>query len=121
YLAWRSLPAPDRPRFITTMHGLNSVNWFSRIMTRGEVVIAVSEAVRSHILANYPEVPAERLRVIHRGVDPQAFPFGFKPSAAWRQDWERQFPHLQGRRLLMLAGRITRLKGHHDFLTLLAA
>src|SRR5690606_32465152 len=56
YLAWRSLPAPDRPRFITTMHGLNSVNWFSRIMTRGEVVIAVSEAVRSHILANYPEV-----------------------------------------------------------------
>jgi glycosyltransferase involved in cell wall biosynthesis len=121
HLAWRSLPPSQRPRFVTTMHGLNSVNWFSRIMTRGEVVIAVSEVVREYIRANYPDVPDERIRVIHRGVDPQAFPYGYRPSSSWKDAWERTFPHLRGRRLITLAGRITRLKGHHDLLTLLAS
>jgi glycosyltransferase involved in cell wall biosynthesis len=121
HLAWRSLASPQRPRFVTTMHGLNSVNWFSRIMTRGEVVIAVSQVVRDYIRTNYPDVPDERIRVIHRGVDPQAFPYGFKPSASWKEAWDCEFPHLRDRRLVTLAGRITRLKGHHDFLTLLAS
>lgn len=119
WLAWKSLPEAERPRFVTTMHGLNSVNRFSRIMTRGETVIAVSHAVRQYVLDHYPDVPTERLQVIHRGIDPQAFPYGFTPSADWQDRWLEDHPQFRGTRLITLAGRITRLKGHHDFLVLL--
>ena len=120
WLTWRSLPYTTRPRFVTTVHGINSVNRFSRIMTQGEAVVAVSEAVREHIRRNYGDVPDDRVHVIPRGVDPADFPYGYRPSDSWQEDWERQYPQLSGREILTLAGRITRLKGHHDFLRLLA-
>jgi glycosyltransferase involved in cell wall biosynthesis len=90
-------------------------------MTRGEAVIAVSNSIRDYILANYFDVPEARIRVIHRGIDPSEFPHGFRPAREWRARWEAAFPHLAGRKLLTLAGRITRLKGHREFLALLAA
>jgi glycosyltransferase involved in cell wall biosynthesis len=121
WLAWKSLPAGRRPRLVTTVHGRYSVNAYSRIMTRGEAVIAVSNSIRDYILANYLDVPEARIRVIHRGIDPSEFPHGFRPTREWLDGWEAQFPHLAGRKLLTLAGRITRLKGHFEFLELLAA
>ncbi len=45
YAAWRSLRPSSRPRFVTTVHGLYSVNRYSAIMTRGEPIIAISAAV----------------------------------------------------------------------------
>lgn len=120
WLAWKSLPHRLRPRFVTTVHGHYSVSPFSRIMTRGEVVIAVSHSIREYILANY-RIPEERVRLIHRGIDPDAFPHGFRPSQRWLERWAADFRHLQNRPLLTLAGRITRLKGHFEFLELLSA
>ena len=35
YLAWRGMPPGRRPRFVTTAHGVYSVNAFSEIMVRG--------------------------------------------------------------------------------------
>src|SRR5512135_1110470 len=43
WLAWRGINPRTRPRFVTTVHGLYSVSRYSRIMTRGEAVIAVSD------------------------------------------------------------------------------
>ena len=71
WLAWwvlRALPAAQRPRFVTTAHGLNSVSRYSAIMARGDRVIAVSDTVRRHLLAHYPVAP-ERIEVIERGVE----------------------------------------------------
>ena len=64
----------DRPRFVTTVHGLNSPSRYSAIMTRGERVICVSETVRDYVLRHYPRRDAGKLRVIPRGIDPAAFP-----------------------------------------------
>lgn len=119
YLAWRKMPEGDRPRFVTTMHGAHSVNRYSRIMTQGEQVIAVSEYIRQHIHENYPETPMEKVRVIHRGVDPAAFPFGYRPSSEWLDKWYVQYPQLQGKRVITLPGRLTRLKGHIQFIELM--
>ena len=69
WLAWRGLPPERRPRFLTTVHGLYSVNAYSAVMTRGERIIAVSDTARDYVLANYPGVEPERIAVIHRGVD----------------------------------------------------
>lgn len=120
YLAWRSMDPATRPRFVTTVHGMYGVNRYSRIMTRGEAVIAVSDTVRDYILANYPDCPPERIHVIHRGVDGAVYPHGWKPDAAWQQAFFAEFPNAAGKMLVTLPGRITRLKGHEDFLELIA-
>jgi glycosyltransferase involved in cell wall biosynthesis len=120
YRAWKGFPEQTRPRFVTTVHGLYSVNRYSRIMTRGEAIIAVSGAARDYITDNYPGVDAARIRLIERGIDPKVFPFGYQPAESWMARWYQDFPFLLERQVLTLPGRITRLKGHLDFLQLLS-
>lgn len=119
WLAWRGLDPGGRPRLVTTVHGFYSVNAYSAIMMRGERVIAVSDSIRAYILRHYPGTGPDRIRVIPRGVDPQEFPRGFRPDATWWERWRREHPQLNGRRLVTLVGRLTRLKGHEDFLQVL--
>ncbi len=119
WLAWRSMPKPARPHFVTTVHGLYSVNRYSQIMTWGEKVIAVSETVRRYILENYPSTKPNRVIVIPRGVAPSLYPYRFRPDEEWLQRWHTAYPQLQGRKVLTLPGRLTRLKGHADFIELI--
>ncbi|MCX6876403.1 MAG: glycosyltransferase family 4 protein [Verrucomicrobia bacterium] len=121
WLAWRSMPPLARPRLVSTVHGYYSVNAYSAVMTRGERVIAVSESIRRYVLENYPKVPAAVIRVIPRGIEPAHHPADYQPSAAWLRHWQAERPGLAGKRVLLLPGRLTRLKGHEDFFELLAA
>lgn len=121
WLAWRGMDPATRPRLVSTVHGFYSVNRYSAIMTRGERVIAVSESIRRYILENYPETPAENIRVIPRGIEPGNYGTGFQPSPEWLARWQSEQPGLQGKCVLLLPGRITRLKGHEDFFNLVAA
>jgi glycosyltransferase involved in cell wall biosynthesis len=120
WLAWRRMNPLTRPRFVTTVHGLYGVSRYSRIMTQGERVIAVSNTVRDYILREYPDSLPWRIQVIHRGVDGQAYPHGWKPDPVWQQAFFTQFPKAAGKQLVTLPGRITRLKGHEDFIELIA-
>ena len=115
WLAWRRMPPAERPRFVTTVHGLYSVGRYSAVMTRGERVIAVSETARRYALDNYPGLDADRVTRIYRGVDQARFRKGYRPSADWFQRWRAAYPTLGERPMVVLPGRITRLKGHHDF------
>lgn len=118
--ALRGMPAAGRPRFVTTMHGLNSPGRYSAVMTRGERVICVSDTVRRYLLEHYPQVDPRRLRVIPRGIDPARFPRAPHPDAEARRWAAQQHPALQGDGpLLLLPGRGTRLKGHREAVTLL--
>jgi glycosyltransferase involved in cell wall biosynthesis len=120
WLAWKSLPAANRPALISTLHGLHSTGFYSSIMCRGEHVIVVSETVRDYVRKNYSFVPEEQLHLIHRGIDGHEYPRGFQPDETWKVDFFAQFPKARNHPLLTLAGRITRLKGHQDLLRLLA-
>ncbi|QJE97430.1 glycosyltransferase family 4 protein [Luteolibacter luteus] len=119
WLAWRGMDPAKRPRLVTTVHGFNSVNRYSEIMTCGERVICVSESIRDHVLKHYPRVDPAKLRVVHRGIDPSDYPHGYRPSPEWIEGFHREFPATRGKRLLTLPGRITRLKGHEDFAKIL--
>lgn len=121
YLAWRGMPHGSRPRLITTVHGMYTVGRYSAIMTRGERVIAVSEATRDYIRNNYPAVPSNRIRVIHRGVEPSDYPYGYYPSNSWQRDWFAMYPRARDKYLVTLPARITRLKGHEDFINVIQA
>lgn len=120
WLAWKSLPKSLRPRFVTTVHGAYSVNAYSRIMTCGEAVIAVSETIREYIRRNYPKTSESAIRLIHRGCDTVEFPHGHRPTAEWLSRWETDFPRIGDRKVITLPGRVARLKGHHDFINVVA-
>jgi glycosyltransferase involved in cell wall biosynthesis len=121
WLAWRGMDPRNRPRFITTVHGLYSVNAYSAVMTKGEWVIAVSECARDYVLDNYPAVVPDRVSVIHRGVDRNIFPEEFRPDEDWMVAWQRQYPQLTDRYIITLPGRINRRKGVFDFIAIVAA
>ena len=120
-LALRGLPSHRRPIRVSTVHGLYSVSRYSAIMIRGDAVIAVSETVHDYILHHYSECPPDRIHQIPRGVAPAEFPHGYRPDEAWRMAFFEQFPQARDRQLLVLPGRLTRLKGHHDFIGLIGA
>jgi len=111
YLANRSLHLP----FVTTVHGFNGVNPYSKIMTRGDHVICVSNAVRQYIMRHY-DTDANRITVIPRGIDLVVF----NPENVDRT-FMKQFSQtygLQGRFVISAVGRITQLK---DIETLIRA
>lgn len=125
WLAWyalRGMPQAARPRFVTTVHGLNSPGRYSAVMTFGERVICVSQTVRDYVQTHYPQVDQAGLRVIPRGIDIAQFPRRPQPDRRARAWAREQLPALgDDERLLLLPGRGTRLKGHADGLRLLAA
>src|SRR5690606_19837578 len=58
WIGWRALqglPAASRPRFATTVHGLNSPSRYSQVMLRGERVVCVSDTVRDYVTRHYPD------------------------------------------------------------------
>jgi glycosyltransferase involved in cell wall biosynthesis len=114
--AWKSLPPTARPRLLTTVHGLNSVNFYSKVMTYGERVIAVSHCCRDYVLRNYPDTDPDKVIVVHRAVDSAQFPFGHQPTESWRASWIAEHPQLSDQFVVLLPGRLTRFKGHFDFL-----
>jgi glycosyltransferase involved in cell wall biosynthesis len=116
WLAWRGLSPERRPRFLTTVHGLYSVNAYSAVMTRGERIIAVSDTAREYVLANYPGVEPARVAVIHRGVDTAVYSPGYRPDTAWLATWCRHYPQTRGKYVITLPGRLTRRKGVLDFI-----
>ncbi|MCY3838538.1 MAG: glycosyltransferase, partial [Gammaproteobacteria bacterium] len=116
WLAWRGMPEVGRPRFVTTVHGLYSVSRYSAIMTRGERVIVVSDTARQYVEANYPDADVGKVERIFRGVDRTRLRRGFRPGEDWLAKWRSDFPACDGKALVLRPGRLTRLKGHHDFI-----
>jgi glycosyltransferase involved in cell wall biosynthesis len=116
--AWSALWAArwtKRP-FVTTYHGAYNENsaakrFYNGVMARGDLVIANSGYTRDLIRARYG-TPQTRIRVIHRGVDVQAFdPAMVAPErvvklrTAWGVKPED--------RVILQAARLTNWKGQH--------
>ncbi len=115
--AWLTWFANKRLRipFVTTVHGFNSVGKYSEIMTRGDAVICVSNPLKEFIEAHYG-TPAEKITVVHRGIDPQEF----DPSNVdreWMASFRKEYG-LAGKYVVTAVGRITELK---DYETLICA
>jgi glycosyltransferase involved in cell wall biosynthesis len=112
WLAWLA-NRPLRIPFVTTVHGFNSVNPYSRVMTYGDRVICVSTAVRDYIRRHY-RIPEEKIVVIPRGVDLERFDPD-RVDRDFMSDFSRRFG-LEGRFVVTIVGRITRLKDHETFI-----
>ena len=83
--------------------------------------ISISGFIRDYILTHYPDVDASRIELIHRGVAPGQFAYGYRPSAAWLSAWRERYPEFSDKFLVTLPARITRWKGQEDFLEIIEA
>ena len=121
WLAWRKMDPATRAHIVSTVHGFYSTNFYSAVMTKGERVIAVSKSIRDYILEHYPKTDPDLIRLVYRGIEPDHFQRGHQPDTEWLEKWRADYPEFEGRILILLPGRITRLKGHKDLFELIAS
>jgi len=108
------------PSIVTTFHGPYSINSYSSIMAKGDVVIAVSKMIKTYILKNY-KINPKKIFLNYRGVDAKEFPYLFKPKDSWINEWNKDNPETKNKILLTLPGRVTRWKGQIHFLNIIAS
>ena len=123
--AWSALLAMRRlepkPKFITSVHGLNSPGFYSGVMLRGEKIVCVSDTVKKYVLETWPNTDGGKISVISPGIDAAEFPYGHEVDQQWLDNFLIEYPRLSGEKLLLLPARATRLKSHIVALNLLAA
>jgi len=113
YFANKNLHLP----FVTTAHGMNSVNAYSRVMTFGDQMICVSEVIKDYLLSNY-KVDEQKLHIIQRGVDMRLFEPG-SLDKGFIKDF-RQTHSLNDCFVVTSVGRITYLKDYESFIKAIA-
>lgn len=95
--------------WISFAHGANSISWYSKVMTAGDLVVAPSRYIADY-LHNAYGLDMAKVRVIPRAVerakfDVDALDHDFIERK--REEWQ-----LAGRYVVMGVGRITQLKGY---------
>ena len=110
--------------FMTTCHASYNIHgnkWkrrYNAIMTRGQRVIAVSNHVATYLMDNY-DIDQRKMRTIHRGVDLKKYGTD-KVIPAQIIEVTKQWRLPEDARIILLPGRITRLKGHHVLIEAMA-
>jgi len=123
--AWSALKAAKKENchFVTSFHAAYTrggflKNYYNSVMTKGEKVIAISDFIARHIQENY-EVTKDQVVTIPRGVDCRKFnPAAISAERIIKMASDWQLP--DGVPVIMLPGRLTRLKGHTAFIEALA-
>jgi len=110
-------------RFMTTFHATYNFatppkRWYNSVMAKGERVIAISNALKDHILENYTFNP-NRIRVIHRGIDLERFDPA-RVSAERVIQLSREWRLPDGVPVVLLPGRLTGWKGQTVLIEALA-
>ena len=117
--AWSAYWAAKKAgvHYMTTFHGTYGLGpWglkklYNRVMTYGERVIAISEHIKRHILANY-KISEDKIRLVHRCVNTEKFsPEAVTPERMINTVRDYNIPG--DKKVLLLGGRITRWKGQH--------
>ncbi|MBP3225223.1 MAG: glycosyltransferase family 4 protein [Campylobacter sp.] len=101
---------------VSTVHGLNSVNFYSKIMVDADKIICVSNATKDYVVRNFG-ADVSKIRVIPRGIDLEKF----NPSnldAEFMTKFRAEFGLKRGDFIVASVGRITQLK---DYETLIKA
>jgi len=102
YLANKKLNIP----FVTMVHGFNSVNAYSKIMTYGDKVICGSQFMVDHIIKNY-HTPIEKIVLIPEGIDLNSFDTELDNQFIF--EFKRKY-HLENSYIISHIARITHWK-----------
>ncbi|XPV69593.1 MAG: glycosyltransferase family 4 protein [Halarcobacter sp.] len=98
---------------VSTVHGFNSVGFYSSIMTKADKVICVSNAIKEYIQTNY-NTKEDKITVIPRGVDIELF-----CEKSIDEDFINKFKkdfNLEHKFIVSSVGRVTQLKDYETFI-----
>ncbi|APW66996.1 glycosyl transferase [Poseidonibacter parvus] len=100
-------------KVVSTVHGFNSVSFYSKIMTKADAVICVSNSIKDYIQKKY-NTNSKIITVIPRGIDLELFNIGninnkFVENFRDRYSLENKF-------IVTTVGRITQLKDYETFI-----
>jgi glycosyltransferase involved in cell wall biosynthesis len=100
-------------KIVSTVHGFNSVGFYSSIMQKADAVICVSNSIKEYIQKNY-NTNENKIIVIPRGIDLEVF----NPQNIDR-DFIENFKikyRLEDKFIVTSVGRVTQLKDYETFI-----
>ena len=104
---------------ITSVHGLNSVSFYSKIMTRFNRIIAVSQTAKNYIIQNY-HIDENKITVIYPGVNTHLFSSSqVATNTKLDHDLAALNPILNTQGFILLPGRIAENKGQNDLIAIM--
>ncbi|MGD9625621.1 MAG: glycosyltransferase family 4 protein [Arcobacter sp.] len=109
YFANKSL----KIKVVSTVHGFNSVGFYSSIMQKADEVICVSNSIKEYIQKNY-QTNESKITVIPRGIDLELFnPKNIDET--FIENFKKEF-NLEDKFVVSSVGRVTQLKDYETFI-----
>ena len=100
-------------KVVSTVHGFNSVGFYSSIMQKADAVICVSNSIKEYIQKHY-ETSENKITVIARGIDLELFnPKNIDNS--FIENFKKEF-NLKDKFIVSSVGRVTQLKDYETFI-----
>lgn len=109
YFANKSL----KIKVVSTVHGFNSIGFYSSIMQKADAIICVSNSIKEYIQKNY-ETSEEKITVIPRGIDLDVFnPLNIDNT--FINEFKEKYG-LKDKFIVSSVGRVTQLKDYETFI-----
>ena len=109
YFANKSL----KIKVVSTIHGFNSVGFYSSIMQKADAVICVSNSIKEYIQKHY-QTNENKITVIPRGIDLELFnPRNIDET--FIESFKKEF-NLKDKFIVSSVGRVTQLKDYETFI-----
>ena len=100
-------------KVVSTVHGFNSVGFYSSIMQKSDAVICVSNSIKEYIQKHY-KTSEEKITVIPRGIDLELFnPKNINET--FIENFKKEF-NLENKFIVSSVGRVTQLKDYETFI-----
>ena len=109
YFANKSL----KIKIVSTVHGFNSIGFYSSIMQKADTVICVSNSIKEYIQKHY-QTSEDKITVIPRGIDLELF----NPKnidEIFIENFKKEF-NLKDKFIVSSVGRVTQLKDYETFI-----
>lgn len=100
-------------KVVSTVHGFNSVGFYSSIMQKADAVICVSNSIKEYIQKHY-QTSENKITVIPRGIDLELF----NPKnidEIFIENFKKEF-NLKDKFIVSSIGRVTQLKDYETFI-----
>ncbi len=100
-------------KVVSTVHGFNSVGFYSSIMQKADAVICVSNSIKEYIQKHY-KTSENKITVIPRGIDLELFnPKNIDET--FIENFKKEF-NLKDKFIVSSVGRVTQLKDYETFI-----
>ena len=100
-------------KVVSTVHGFNSVGFYSSIMQKADAVICVSNSIKEYIQKHY-QTSENKITVIPRGIDLELFnPKNIDET--FIENFKKEF-NLKDKFIVSSVGRVTQLKDYETFI-----